>query len=76
MKIYVVWQQDAKNVAIMDISKVIEDVQKEQPELDRVISANAICSLVEADFIMTADSEEQMLENFPNAEIRYEKEIN
>lgn len=76
MRIYVVWQKNTQNVAIMDISNMVDYVQQEQPELDRVVSANAILNLVEGDFIMTADSEEQMLENFPNAEVVYEKEMN
>jgi hypothetical protein len=74
MKMYVMWQKNAKNVAIMDITKMVEDTMKEQPELQRMVVANAIMDLAEADCIMTADSEEQMLEMFPNAEVRYERD--
>jgi hypothetical protein len=76
MRLYVAWQKDQKNVAIMDITKIVDDTQALQPELERAIIANAVLDLTKADFIITADSEEQMMEMFPNADVKYEKNHN
>jgi hypothetical protein len=75
LRVYVVWQESEKDVAIMDITMVVEDTLAQQPNLQAVIVANAFMDLVDADFILTAESEEDMLEMFPNAIIQNEKEV-
>jgi hypothetical protein len=73
---FIVWQKDEKTVAIMDVTKVVDDAHRLKPELSRFLFANALLDLTEADFVMTADNEEQLIEMFPNAIIKYEdKEV-
>jgi hypothetical protein len=72
MKVYVVWQEDKKTVAVMDVTKIVQDALIREPHLQTVVVANAIMDVVEADFILTTESEEEMLNLFPNAIIQKE----
>lgn len=74
MRMYIVWQKNEATVAIMDVTKMVDDTMKQQPELQRVVVANAVMDLASADCVITADSEEQMLEMFPNAIVKYERD--
>jgi hypothetical protein len=74
MRTYMLWYTGNKHGAIMDVTKVVEDCYKISPQLPRVMITTAILELMKADEILTADSEEQMLEMFENATIIHNKE--
>jgi hypothetical protein len=69
------WQLDKTNVSIMDITNLTEQTMDVFVNLDRVIVANILMDMFEADCIITADSEEDMMGMFPNASVIHEKGV-
>lgn len=66
MRIYLLWFKDNNACAVMDVTKVVEDTYEIAPELPRALIASSLCDMMEADEILNAESEEQMMNMFIN----------
>jgi hypothetical protein len=74
MRIYLVWHKDELSCAVMDVTKVVEDAYILSPELPRAIIASSLCGMMGASEIITADTEEEMMESFMEKDVDMKKE--
>lgn len=63
------WYKSDKSGAVMDVTKVVEDAFSLAPQLQRAMIVSAVLELMQADEVIIADNEEEMLSMFENAVI-------
>jgi hypothetical protein len=69
MKTYLLWFNEGKSCAVMEVTKIVSDAERLAPQLPRALIIPALMNYLNADEIITADTEEQMLDMFENATV-------
>lgn len=69
MKVYLLFKTGERSANVVDVTKAVEDTLDLAPQLPRVAIITSLMDMLDADEVITSDSEEQMLAMFDGAVI-------